>query len=332
MKSVIRYFQSIFFIICAFLLFSCQNQSVVPFTSSLDSLSNLLIDDSLNISLLTQRANIYIEKNKFHLAKKDIDNAYSVFKNDPDLLLARGSVYYILNQTRISKESWERCLRINPNQLGCREKLTNLFCVVRHPNCKLMIDTLSLMTNGIIPSSFIVFLKEMKEYELAINLLHNRITRFPEEKETLSLLSIIYSDTTSSNNFLDLELADKYFNKIIDLYPNDNRVYYNFGKHKQNLSAYAEALDLYSKSIKLNSSNKQTYYNMGFCEMQLSNYLNAINYFSQAIDLDNSFLLAYHARAYLYNLTNDKDKAKIDWKNCLMLNPSYIPALEALSQ
>ena len=148
----------------------------------------------------------------------------------------------------------------------------------------------------------------------------------------LILLSILHSDTSSNNNYFNSELADSIFKNIIQLYPNDHQVYYNFGKHKQNLSAYAEALDLYSKSIKLNSSNKQTYYNMGFCEMQLSNYLNAINYFSQAIDLDNSFLLAYHARAYLYNLTNDKDKAKIDWKNCLMLNPSYIPALEALSQ
>ena len=44
-----------------------------------------------------------------------------------------------LNETRISKESWERCLIIDPNQLDCRIKLTNLLCAVRDSTCKLMI-------------------------------------------------------------------------------------------------------------------------------------------------------------------------------------------------
>ena len=31
-------------------------------------------------------------------------------------------------------------------------------------------------------------------------------------------------------------------------------------------------------------------------------------------------------------LINNETQAKVDWKNCLMINPSYIPALEALSR
>ena len=52
----------------------------------------------------------------------------------------------------------------------------------------------------------------------------------------------------------------------------------------------------------------------------------------KVIELDNTFLLAYHARAYLYDITKQKDKAISDWKHCLMLSPSYIPALQALSK
>ena len=57
-----------------------------------------------------------------------------------------------------------------------------------------------------------------------------------------------------------------------------------------------------------------------------------IGILSYQVKKDNSFLLAYHARAYLYELSNRSERAKLDWKNCLMLNPSYIPALEGLNK
>ena len=84
-------------------------------------------------------------------------------------------------------------------------------------------------------------------------------------------------------------------------------------------------------AIDIDPNAKESYYNLGFCYMQLEEYRVAINYFTSAIKLDSSFLLAYHARAYLYDLIGEKDKARLDWKNCLMLNPSYIPAIKALS-
>jgi len=310
----------------------CTNHSPTNFHSSIDSISVLLQKDSLNIELLAERAQLYIEKDKINLAKKDIDNAYSVFKNDTDLLLKRGNIYYSLNQTRISKESWERCIKIDPNNLDCREKLTNLLCAVKYPKCKLMIDTLNLLNNGIVSTRLIVYLKELREYERAINLLQNRLSQFPKDKEILSLLSIIYSDTSSINNMFNTSLADNYFKQIIKLYPNDYQVYYNFGKSKQDLSEYEDAVRLYEIAIGIDPDAKESFYNLGFCYMQLEEYHVAINYFTSALKLDNSFLLAYHARAYLYGLLGDKEKAGVDWKNCLMLNPSYIPAIEALSK
>jgi tetratricopeptide (TPR) repeat protein len=292
----------------------------------------LIQNDSLDVLLLKQRASLYLDNSQLDLAKKDIDNAYTVFRNDVDLLLMRGIIYYQLNQTRISKESWERCVSLNPNHIECRTHLTELLCAVRDGNCKSMIDTLSLLNNGIVSTALIAYLKELKDYNSAITLLNNLFLNSPNDKEILSLLSLIHSDTSSLNLHFNVELAEQYFEKIIFLYPDYFQVYYNFGKHKQNLLQYNQALSYYDMVLELDSAHRQTYYNMGFCNMQLKKYDQSISCFTKAINLDNSFLMAYHARAYVHELNNNMDKAKIDWKNCLMLNPSYIPALEGLNK
>tara|TARA_Y100001968_G_scaffold312542_1_gene335853 strand:- start:1523 stop:2521 length:999 start_codon:yes stop_codon:yes gene_type:complete len=322
----------IIYVLCVFTLLGCTNTSQNNHASSLDSLSFLITQDSENISYLKKRADIYYNNNEFDLAKNDIETAYHLFKNDVDILFQRGEIYYALNQTRISKESWERCLKINPNHIDCRQKLTELLCIVRSPRCSAMIDTLSLLSNGLISIPLIIALKDLKEYDSVLFFLNKLKNMQPDNKEILSLLSVIHSDTSFQNKHFDISLAETYFNKIIDLYPNDIQVYYNFGKHKQNILEYETALKLYHQNLKLDPSNKQTYYNMGFCAMQLKHYEQAINYFTESIALDNSFLLAYHARAYLYELIDDLDKAKSDWKTCLMLSPSYIPALQGLSK
>tara|TARA_Y100001968_G_scaffold326102_1_gene368533 strand:+ start:88 stop:1065 length:978 start_codon:yes stop_codon:yes gene_type:complete len=322
----------IVFTLCILFFFGCKYSSHENQISSLDSLSILLEQDSLNIGLLKKRGSLYLHNDQLHLARKDIDAAYKIFKNDIDLLLIRGDLYYKLNQTRISKESWERCVKLNPNNIECRTNLTELLCAVKDRQCKAMIDTLFLLNDGILSTTLIAYLKELREYDSAISSLNNLVEISPHDKEILSLFSVIYSDTSSFNTYFNPELAEIYFKKIIDLHPKDFQVHYNLGKHKQNLFEYNEALQYYDMAVKIDSTKKQTYYNMGFCSMQLKDYNSSILYFTQAINLDNSFLMGYHARAYVYELNGDNRNANIDWKNCLMLNPSYIPALEGLNR
>ena len=95
---------------CVFL--GCQNISNNNQISTLDSLSFLINQDPENISYLQNRSDIYYENHNFNLAQHDINKAYELFKNDVNILLKRGKIHYSLNQTRISKESWERCLKI----------------------------------------------------------------------------------------------------------------------------------------------------------------------------------------------------------------------------
>ncbi|MBJ04408.1 MAG: hypothetical protein CMP65_00710 [Flavobacteriales bacterium] len=325
MKKIIILFYFILFLI------SCNHRLDKPIKSYVDSLSFLLESDSTNFMLLNQRASYYLENNSIYLAKKDIDNAFFLFKNDIGILLNRGDIYFELNQTRVSKESWQRCLKIDPNNIECRQKLTELLCIVRDQDCASMIDTLALLNQGRLDLSLIVYLKELKFYNDAIKYL-NILSQDTLSQDILSLYSIIHSDTSKLNIQFDSLLAKKYFDQLMDLYPNNTQTLYNYAKFFQDIHNYKNAINYYTKAAKLDSTNKYLYYNMGFCAMQVKDYIISIDYFSKAILLDSSFLIAYHARAYLFEIINDKERAISDWKNCLLLDPSYLPAIEALSK
>ena len=309
-------------------IYSIEEDSV----SLLDVLSAKLNQDSSNPELLYQRASVYLHNNDLILAKKDIDMAYGIIKNNVDFLLVRADIYYALNETRIAKETWERCLSIEPNNIICRQHLTSLLCAVNSRICKSMIDTLSILSKGIIPINLIAYLKELGEYGQCVELLSSSISTDSTNLDALHLLSMIYADTSSYNSYFDIELAQFYFEKIITLSPNDTQVYYNLAKFKQDILEYNEALNYYGHLIKIDSLNKQVYYNMGFCAMQENDYNTSIDYFSKALMIDNSLLLAYHARAYVYELNDQLENSRSDWKYCLMLSPSYIPALKGLSR
>ena len=293
------------FIFTLFIVYLINKQCLVEGIINLNSFTNC-IDDPQWYTLDNSGNKNYC---------KDIGESASCYDMDP-----------------LQQEGWERCLKIEPNNIVCRENLTALMCAVKDINCKSMIDTLSMLNNGTVSTTLIVYLKELREYDLALKLLNNLALINPKDKEVLTLLSIIYSDTSAFNTNFSTKLAEKYFNDALSLYSNDVQLHYNFGKYQQDVLKYNEALKSYNHVINLDSTNKQAYYNMGFCAMQLENYTESIMYFTKAINLDQSFLLAYHARAFVNELNKDFDKAKVDWKNCLMLNPSYIPALEGLNK
>ena len=321
------------------MLFSCHKQkndtqslTYQSADSKLDSLSQMIDKDEYNPTLLLERATFYFNNNMLSLAKADIDNSYNLIKNDINILLTRADIYYKLNKTREAKLAWERCLLIDPNNLICRENLTSLLCAVRSNNCESMIDTLSIVSKKPLPISLVAYLKELGEYGKCINLLSRSLDGDSSDLGALNLLSMIYSDTSSFNSHFNILLAQSYFDKILKLSPTDMQVYYNLARFKQDILEYNESLKYYKKITLTDSLNKQVYYNMGYCSMQLEDYSSSIDYFTKSIELDNSLLLAYHARAYVYELNNQFDKSRSDWKYCLMLSPSYIPALKGLSR
>ena len=105
---------------------------------------SLLKSNSKKHSKLSNTKTIkeYLENEEIDLAINYID---SLFENSPDdinILINRAEVYYNINETKVAKESWEKCLELDNNNIECAEKLVELYCTVGDINCISSIDYL----------------------------------------------------------------------------------------------------------------------------------------------------------------------------------------------
>jgi tetratricopeptide (TPR) repeat protein len=112
----------------------------------------------------------------------------------------------------------------------------------------------------------------------------------------------------------DKDGALAYYNKAIELEPNDDVLYSNRGMFFANSGDIERALSDYNKAIEINSKNPVTYDNRGFLKAQTGDTQGALSDYSQAIRIDKNFHPSYNNRAKLYESVGDKKNAINDLK------------------
>ena len=81
---------------------------------------------------------------------------------------------------------------------------------------------------------------------------------------------------------------------------------------------------------------------MGYCFLEISRYEKeeviqkenlekALKSFDKTISIDGGYLEAYYSRGRCYQDLGDKKSAMEDFKFCLMIEPGYEPAMDAIT-
>ena len=279
----------------------------------------------------------YLENEEIDLAINYID---SLFENSPDdinILINRAEVYYNINETKVAKESWEKCLELDNNNILCAEKLVELYCTVGDINCISSIDyLLSINPKNLTALNFKAKLeKDQGNIDNAIKLYKQVLEIDKENINAIEEIAILYTNTKN-------DLALDYLNKLIILNPT-SLAYYNFGFYFQINNDFLSAIEKYKLSISLNNNSPNSYYSMGYCYLSIalsSNKIDerkkflesALDCFKNTIALNGSYLEAYYARAICYKELGDKKSAIEDFKFCLMIEPGYEPAMLGISE
>ena len=120
--------------------------------------------------------------------------------------------------------------------------------------------------------------------------------------------------------------AIEYYDKAIEINPQDADTYHNRGYVKADSGNHTEAIQDYNKAIEINPQDTDAYYNRGNAKADLGNHTEAIKDFDKVIEINPQYAEAYYNRGHVKaELGNHKEAIK-DFDKAIEINPQYAEA------
>ena len=176
--------------------------------------------------------------------------------------------------------------------------------------------------------------KTLKEKEGKLKILAESFDNYKGDKDVKSLSNLLLDDTRRRaeaekwfNRAYDeyqkgnIETEIEYYNRAIELNPENAKAYNNRGLAYMNLEEYGTAIRDYNKAIELNSKFATAYYNRGIAFSYLKGYEKAISDYNKAIELNPESDAAYNNRGLAYKNLKEYEKAISDYNRAIELNP-----------
>ena len=141
------------------------------------------------------------------------------------------------------------------------------------------------------------------------------------------LLFLIGTAYLQKNNFIN---SITFFEKTINIDPNNLGAYNNLGGALQNLKQYKKAIEIYKKLLVINPNFSDGYNNIGKCFVHLKDYNNASKYFEKAISLNSDDYIAYNNLGLIEKEFSNFNKALKHFEKSIEINKNYDLALNNL--
>ena len=153
------------------------------------------------------------------------------------------------------------------------------------------------------------------------------ITKNPKVVFLYNLLGLIYVGQKK------IDLAQKYYEKGIEIDPNFAEIYNNLGLlFTHNKPDIDKAENFFKKSISLNQNIPEAYNNLGFLYKTLDKNDKALNCFKKSIKINPNFIHAYHNIGSIYVQIGKFDEAKKSFFKAIEINSHYTRSHRELSR
>ncbi|OFY36620.1 MAG: hypothetical protein A2W91_03525 [Bacteroidetes bacterium GWF2_38_335] len=318
------------------LLFSCNsksdsenNSTVADSTASIQELTELIREEPRNASLYGLRSDLFIKQGNIDFAIKDLEIAIGLDSLEPSYYL-KLSEYYLRNQGKSlqAKETLEKCIRIFPKNVDALLGLANIYFYVQEytksEEFLTKVKEIDQHNPHIYFTSGLIFL-EKGDTAGAVKNFRTTLEKEPKYYKAHMELGRLFSVAKDS-------IALQYFKNAIDLAPESVEAYYHMGMYYQNMKNWNKAIDAYTNILtKIDSTYPDAHHNIGYVYLEQKQYKQAVDEFSKAIKFDTAYIEAYLHRGVCYMNMRDKGKAKRDFDKCLLLQPNYPYAINALN-
>ncbi len=135
---------------------------------------------------------------------------------------------------------------------------------------------------------------------------------------------VFYNCGIAYANLKQFEKAIQDYNKAIELEPNDAEFFYSRGNAYANLKQFEKAIQDYNKAIESNSKYAKAFNNRGNAYANLKQFEKAIQDYNKAIESNSKYAKAFYNRGTAYRASGKEEEAIQDFKEAQKLDPSII--------
>ena len=327
------------FLIFSLFLFSCGNHKSVDKITSLtgsDSLSAKTNSLTKQIGEHPSDLNLYIQRAKIFLEKKQSDSALPDIKKVLEIDSSNASAYIVLSDIYFAKGKFENCLNALQKSIILDKKnkiallkLGELEFYLKNYDKAFEYIQQSLAIDNINPEAYLMLgmaYKEIGDTAKAIKNFQTVVEQDINNYHAYIQLGLLYA---SKKN----KLAINYFNNALNVDSKSIEALYALGMFYQETGEYRKAIEKYLMILQIDPKYKNANFNIGYVYLvYLQEYENAKRYFTNAIETDSKYAEAYYNRGYCNELLNLANDAIKDYKKTLELKPNYEKAIEGLNR
>lgn len=296
---------------------------------SLQVLTRMIKEDSLNFKYYADRARIYVQKGEVDPALRDLNKAIELKPDDAGLFVLLGDVYFIIGKKEGSLTSYKKALRMEPENMAPVVKLAETYLILKdYEEAAKYID---LMISKDVNNKKAYYLKGiqlMETGDTAQALINLKIAGNLDSTyyEAFMQTGSLYTAKKDS-------LAIDFYKAALKARPDDERALLLLALSYQYNNNFDKALDTYQQIERLNPSNKTAFFNSGYIYMvEKQNFDSAVVAFQHAIDIDPSYVEAVYNLGRIYEEQGDYRAAKTQYKQALELETNYPLAVEGLNR
>jgi tetratricopeptide (TPR) repeat protein len=132
-----------------------------------------------------------------------------------------------------------------------------------------------------------------------------------------------FQDAVNAQNSGNLKLADKIYKKLLNQYPSNFEILFNYAVLNCNLKNYVKSEDLFKKAILLNNNNHQIFNGYGTLLKELNKDEEAVKNFYKSIEIKNDYLNAYLNLFQIYKKYNNQEEMLKIIDKIILIKPNF---------
>jgi tetratricopeptide (TPR) repeat protein len=295
----------------------------------LQLLNEQIVAQPKNAALYYDRSKLFLEKNDVRQAYEDISKAVALDSTKVDYYLLLADVSFKGLQIQRSIDAFKKAISLDPKNKNAHLKLSELYLYLKaYPQCLAEANEALTIDKNIAKAYFIkgFAYKETADTSKALS-------SFQTAVEIQSDYYDAYIQLGNIESARKHKIALQYYNNALRVQPGSTEALYNRGLLLQNMGEIEKAIDDYNAIIKIDDKYADAYYNLGYIDLAYKkNYPSAIGHFTDAIRVNDQYAEAFYNRGVAYDLSGDRKSAEKDYRQALVIVPTFKLAKERLRE